>query len=50
MYHQPMPNNYQQMGQMQRSMNPPQSLDTRGYGQPPSQQQQQHQMPMQNRS
>ncbi|CAF1032943.1 unnamed protein product [Adineta ricciae] len=46
MYHQPMSNNYQQMGQMARPMNPPQSLETRGYG-PLAQQQQ---MPVQNRS
>ena len=44
-YHQSMPNTYQQLGQVPRPMNPPQPLDTRGYGQPP-----QHQMPMQNRS
>jgi hypothetical protein len=44
-YHQPMPNSYQQMGQIPRQMNPPQPLDTRGYVQPPQQQ-----MPMQNRS
>ncbi|CAF1166690.1 unnamed protein product [Adineta ricciae] len=42
MYHQPMSNAYQQMGQLPRPMNPPQALDSRGYGQ--------HQLPMQNRS
>jgi hypothetical protein len=47
MYHQPMSNTYQQMGQIQRPMNAPQPLDTRGYGQPP---QHQMQIPMQNRS
>jgi len=45
MYHQPMSNAYQQMGQIPRTMNPSQQLDTRSYGQPP-----QHQIPMQNRS
>jgi hypothetical protein len=45
MYHQPIPNAYQQMGQIPRPMNPSQALDTRGYGQPP-----QHQMSIQNRS
>ncbi len=40
-----MSNAYQQMGQIPRPMNTPQSLDTRSYGQPP-----QHQIPMQNRS
>ncbi len=44
-YHQSMSNAYPQMGQIPRPMNPPQPLDTRGYGQPP-----QHQMSMQNRS
>jgi hypothetical protein len=47
MYHQPMPNAYQQMGQIPRPMNTPQPLDNRGYGQPPPSQ---HQMPIQNRS
>ncbi|CAF0772679.1 unnamed protein product [Rotaria sordida] len=45
MYHQPMSNAYQQMGQIPRPMNPSQPLDTRGYGQPL-----QHQIQMQNRS
>ncbi|CAF3354772.1 unnamed protein product [Rotaria sp. Silwood1] len=45
MYHQPMSNAYQQMGQIPRSMTPSQSIDTRGYGQPL-----QHQIQMQNRS
>jgi len=44
-YHQPMSNTYQQMGQIPRPLNTPQSLDTRGYGQPP-----QPQIPIQNRS
>ncbi|CAF2899435.1 unnamed protein product [Rotaria sp. Silwood2] len=44
-YHQPMSNAYQQIGQMPRPMNPPQPLDTRGYGQPI-----QHQIQIQNRS
>lgn len=42
-YHPSMANTYQQMGQIPRPMNPPQPLDTLGYGQP-------QQMPMQNRS
>ena len=37
-YHQPMPNAYQQLGQIPRPMTTPQPLDTRGYGQPPQQQ------------
>jgi len=41
MYHQPLSNAYQQMGQIPRPMNTPQPLDTRSYGQP---------MPIQNRS
>ncbi len=41
-YHQPISNNYQQMGQIPRPLNPSQSLDTRGYVQP--------QISMQNRS
>ena len=45
MYHQPMSNTYQQMGQVPRPMNPPQALDSRGYGQHP-----QHQLSTQNRS
>ncbi|CAF3560722.1 unnamed protein product [Adineta steineri] len=45
-YHQSMPNAaYQQVGQIPRPLNPPQPLDTQGYGQPP-----QHPIPMQNRS
>ncbi len=44
-YHQSIPNAYQQMGQMPRPVNPSQQLDNRGYGQTP-----QHRMPMQNRS
>lgn len=44
-YHQPIPNAYQQMGAIPRPMNPPQPLDARSYGQPL-----QHQIPMQNRS
>jgi hypothetical protein len=34
-YHQPISNNYQQMGQIPRSMNTSQPVDTRGYNQPP---------------
>ena len=45
MYHQPISNVYQQMGQMPRPMNLPQQLDTRDYGQSL-----QHQISMQNRS
>lgn len=45
MYHQPMSNNYQQMGHMARPMNPAQTYDNRAYGQASQQQ-----MPMQNRS
>ncbi|CAF1032213.1 unnamed protein product [Adineta steineri] len=37
-YHQPVPNNFQQMGQVPRSINSPQPLDNRNYGQPPQQQ------------
>ncbi|CAF2084346.1 unnamed protein product [Rotaria magnacalcarata] len=44
-YHQPMSNSYQQIGQIPRPMNPPQPLDTRGYGQPL-----QHQIQLPNRS
>lgn len=33
MFHQPMPNTYPQMGHIPRPMNPPQTLDNRGYGQ-----------------
>jgi hypothetical protein len=44
-YHQSIPNAYQQMGQIPRPMNPPQPIDNRGYGQTA-----QHRMPMQNRS
>lgn len=44
-YHQPLSNAYQQMSQIPRPMNPPQPVDTRGYGQTL-----QHQMQMQNRS
>lgn len=43
-YQQPIPNNYQQIP---RPTNTPQSLDSRGYGQPPAQQ---NQVPVQNRS
>ncbi|UJR23740.1 hypothetical protein I4U23_026717 [Adineta vaga] len=45
LYHQPISNSYQQMGQIPRPMNPTQSLDTRAYGPPPQQQ-----IPIQNRS
>lgn len=46
MYHQPIANNYQQMGHMPRQLNPAaQTYDNRAYGQPSQQQ-----MPMQNRS
>lgn len=45
MYHQPISNNYQQMGHMARPMNPAQTYDNRAYGQASQQQ-----MPMQNRS
>ncbi len=45
MYHQPMSNAYQQIGQIPRPMNTPQPLDARGYGQPS-----QNQMPIQNRT
>ena len=46
LYHQPIPGGYQQMAApLPRPMNPSQSVDTRGYGQPTPQQ-----MPMQNRS
>lgn len=41
MYHQPMSNTFQPMGQIPRTMNTSQPLDNRGYVQP---------MPMQNRS
>lgn len=44
-YHQAMPNAYQQMGQMPRAINPMQPLDTRAFVPTP-----QHAMPMQNRS
>jgi hypothetical protein len=44
-YHQSVPNAYQQMAPIPRPINPPQPLDTRGYVQPP-----QHQVPGQNRS
>ena len=45
MYHQPISNVYQQMGQIPRPLNLPQQLDTRDYGQSLH-----HQMSMQNRS